>query len=155
MSEGKKPIFPRSSESSEENIELIQETRQKLQTEESIFGVALSDGGQNVYCIRCGRENSATGRVCGSCGFSLNNATEKHPVDEVPVYETMTPVYGPPPMWYQPVKTNEKIIQELRNERDSIANPIHSSAKNRWIIWIIVFILFAGILLIVFLKIMK
>lgn len=118
MSEYEKPIFPRSSESNEENTELIEETRQKLQAEESTFGVDLS---QNVYCIRCGRENSATGTFCGSCGFSLNNATEKPP-SEVESVETQffTPVYGPPPMPYQPVKTNNEIIQELKNEMDII-----------------------------------
>ena len=156
MSEENKPIFPRSPESREENTELIKETRQKLQTEELGFGVNLADGGQNVYCIRCRRENSAIRKVCGSCGFSLNNATTIPPPQlESFKPQFQSPVYGPPPMPYQPVKTTKDIIQELKNEMDSIATPPDSSPINKWIICIVAFVLFAGILLIAFLAITK
>lgn len=156
MSEENKPIFPRSSENSKENTELIQETRQKLQTEELGFGVTLADSGQNVYCVRCGRENSVKGEFCGSCGFSLNNAMEKPPPQlESFKPQFQTPVYGPPPMPYQPVKTTKEIIRELKNTMDSIAKPSASSPINRWIIWIVAFVLFAGILLVAFLAMMK
>lgn len=101
MSEEGKPIFPRSSESSEaEKEELRRKTKLKLETEEKRFEADKNAFEQKICCSNCQTESFSQAKFCRVCG---NNLILPMPIPpplptKFPRNNEFSVVYGPPPM---------------------------------------------------------
>ena len=87
MSEENKPIFPRSSESSEEEkTKLRQQAKLNLENEEQKFPANQTE--QTIICSKCQMESSAQAKFCRFCGNNLKlplippTASTNNPLDE-------------------------------------------------------------------------
>ena len=96
MSQDDKPIFPRSTESSEEEKQrLRREARLNLENEERQFDPNLPNSPPSA-CKICRSENRPGAKFCITCGASLAPDLPKR---EPPPYEPPASImYGPPPM---------------------------------------------------------
>lgn len=99
MAQEEKPIFPRSSESSEaEKEELRRKTKLNLETEEKRFEANYNASGQKIFCSNCQTESSATVKFCRVCGNNLSLPPVIAPPILTDYPRDTGVVYGPPPM---------------------------------------------------------
>jgi hypothetical protein len=162
MSANDKPIFPRSSETDEEEKQrLFWETQQKLQNAERNSGSNLSETGR--LCSSCGQINPMSQKFCSYCGHNLLLSIDDD-ISEVygpppmpfnpPKRESAIPVYGPPPMRFDD-KTDDDIHTSVYgpppmsfdkpfNIKENPPMPVYGPPpmnlnlkKGNWIPWII------------------
>ncbi len=144
MSEEGKPIFPRSSESSEaEKEELRRKTKLKLETEEKRFEADENTFEQKIYCSNCQTESSSQAKFCRVCGNNLilPSITPPPLPTNFPRDNEFSVVYGPPPMMVENEREDDIhttaygpppmdlatdlpiIIPDLRLEKEFIPTP--------------------------------
>ena len=93
MPEDNKPIFPRSTEMSEEKKqELRRKIAVKLENEETDFSASE----QKIYCSNCQTTSLVGVKFCRVCGNNLSSSIA--PPENEPSEDIHSSMYGPPPM---------------------------------------------------------